>query len=397
MSGTYTTSTTLPTNSSLNILNLGTSGTNSYINTGNDLKFSGGTITFGTTGASGDGGVYSGSSGTAAAPYLGATKTTADTFSGNYLVAEPNSSVTIAFTATQQYFGLLWGSVDAGNTLTFYNGSTVVETITGQNLISNNGAASGASSLYVSVNIPGGYTSVVATQASTAPAFEFADVTYSTRTTSAQSTTGTSTTVVVDNSSGTPLCFLAGTRITTAQGEAEVETLKAGDLVLTAQGQAVPVRWIGVKTVSALFSDPLRLMPVRIKAGAIGQNMPKRDLLVSPEHAMFVGGVLVQAGAMVNGTSITRESDMPQRFTYYHVELVGHALILAEGAPAETFVDNVDRMAFDNWAEHEALFGQGNAIAEMEYPRAKAARQVPGAVRALLAQRAEALKLAQAA
>ncbi|OYV37228.1 MAG: hypothetical protein B7Z81_06310 [Acidocella sp. 20-61-6] len=191
--------------------------------------------------------------------------------------------------------------------------------------------------------------------------------------------------------------FLAGTRITTAQGEVEVEALKAGDLVLTVQGQALPVRWIGVKTVSALFSDPLRLMPVRIKAGAIAENMPKRDLLVSPEHAMFVGGVLVQAGAMVNGTSIIRESDMPQHFTYYHVELAEHALILAEGAPAETFVDNVDRMAFDNWAEHEALFGQGNAIAEMDYPRAKAARQVPAAVRELLAGRADALNLAQAA
>jgi hypothetical protein len=379
------------------MLDLGTTGTNSYINTGNNLQFSGGTITFGTTGASGDGGVYSGSSGKAAAPYLGATQTTADTFAGNYLASEPKSSVTIAFTETQQYFGLLWGTIDAANTLTFYNGTTAVYTITGQNLITNNGATSGKGSLYVSVNIPTGYTSVVASQASSSPAFEFADVTYSSETTSNQSTTGTSTTVVVDNSSGVPLCFLAGTRIATARGEVEVQALKAGDLVLTAQGQAVPVRWIGVKTVSALFSDPLRLMPVRIKAGAIAENMPKRDLLVSPEHAMFIGGVLVQAGAMVNGTSISRESDMPQRFTYYHVELADHALILAEGAPAETFVDNVDRMAFDNWAEHEALFGQGDAIAEMEYPRAKAARQVPAAVRALLVGRAEVLNQAQAA
>ena len=61
-----------------------------------------------------------------------------------------------------------------------------------------------------------------------------------------------------------------------------------------------------------------------------------------------------------------------------------HSLILAEDVPAETFVDNVDRLAFDNWDEHEALYPNGKPIAEMPYPRAKAYRQVPKAVRHLL-------------
>ncbi len=52
---------------------------------------------------------------------------------------------------------------------------------------------------------------------------------------------------------------------------------------------------------------------------------------------------------------------MPASFTYFHVELANHALVLAEGVPAETFVDNVERLAFDNWAEHEALYGAGAA------------------------------------
>lgn len=65
-----------------------------------------------------------------------------------------------------------------------------------------------------------------------------------------------------------------------------------------------------------------------------------------------------------------------------------HALILANGMAAETFVDNVDRMGFENWAEHEALFGTDAAIAEKALPRAKSARQVPAATRArLLARR----------
>ena len=75
---------------------------------------------------------------------------------------------------------------------------------------------------------------------------------------------------------------------------------------------------------------------------------------------------------------------MPERFTWYHIELASHALILAENIPVETFIDNVDRLAFDNWAEHEALYGQAEALHEMELPRAKSARQVPVEIRARL-------------
>ena len=72
----------------------------------------------------------------------------------------------------------------------------------------------------------------------------------------------------------------------------------------------------------------------------------------------------------------------------------GHELILAEGVPAETFVDNVDRLAFDNWAEHQALFPDGKPVTELPYPRAKAARQIPPAIRIRLAGRAAATKVA---
>src|SRR5207247_1066227 len=93
-------------------------------------------------------------------------------------------------------------------------------------------------------------------------------------------------------------------------------------------------------------------------------------------------------GALVNGSSIVRETDVPAAFTYYHLETEDHSLILAENAPAETFVDNVDRQRFDNFAEYQALYPQGHAIAELPYPRAKAHRQVPSAIRQRLAGRA---------
>jgi len=188
-----------------------------------------------------------------------------------------------------------------------------------------------------------------------------------------------------------PVCFMAGTAITTLNGAVAVESLLPGDEVLTADGRQVPVRWIGRRMVSRQFADPQRFFPIRIKAGALADNVPSRDLLVSPDHALFVDDRLVQASALVNHQSIVREHEVDEVFTYYHVELEDHSLILAEGAPAETFVDNVTRMRFDNWAEHEALFGAGSPVPEMALPRAQSCRQVPVATRQRLRQRAEAL------
>jgi hypothetical protein len=183
------------------------------------------------------------------------------------------------------------------------------------------------------------------------------------------------------------VCFMPGTRIVVPGGETNVEKLKAGDVVVTTTGESKPVRWVGRQTVSRIFADPLRVLPIRVRAGALGEDLPIRDLLVSSDHALLVDGLLVQAGALVNGTSIVRGSDVPQVYTYYHVELDDHSLILAEGVAAETFVDNLDRLGFDNWAEHEALYPDGKFIEEMAYPRAKAYRQVSKSIRSRLAQR----------
>ncbi len=203
--------------------------------------------------------------------------------------------------------------------------------------------------------------------------------------------------ISADGFGGTDItvCFLEGTSVSTPDGEKAIESFKRGDLVITADGRAAPVRWVGVVTVCTAFADALRTMPVRIRAGALDENVPHRDLLVSPQHAMFLDGALVQANALVNGTSIVRETRMPRVFRYYHIELDDHALILAEGAATETFIDNVDRMNFDNWAEHVTLFGYEDDLMEMQHPRAKSPRQVPPALRQKLAARAHALLTGQ--
>lgn len=194
----------------------------------------------------------------------------------------------------------------------------------------------------------------------------------------------------VDPNGSVAICFMSGTLVATSDGDVAVEELSIGQRVRTADGLSKPIRWIGRQTVSRLFFDKLHL-PVRIKAHAIADNVPKRDLLVSPGHAFLIDGVLAQAGALVNGVSIVRERDVPATFTYYHVELDDHSLILAENVPAETFVDHVERTNFDNWNEYEALYSEDRNVPEMSYPRAKAYRQVPERIRKYLVDRARAL------
>jgi autotransporter passenger strand-loop-strand repeat protein len=191
-----------------------------------------------------------------------------------------------------------------------------------------------------------------------------------------------------DTSGGTEItiipCFAPGTLIATPGGAVAVETLRAGDLVLTADRANMPVRWLGVQTVATRFADPLRLLPIRIRAGALGESLPGRDLLLSPGHAVLLENLLVQAGALVNGTSIVRETDVPERLRYYHVELDSHALLLAEGVAAESFLDGVEAVAFDNADTRIAR----EKPAELPYPRIKSHRQVPRALRERLSRAA---------
>lgn len=177
-------------------------------------------------------------------------------------------------------------------------------------------------------------------------------------------------------------CFSAGTLIATPEGESKVETLQIGDLVTTADGQVVPVRWIGRQTVQRLFSgDSAR--PVRICAGGLGDGLPHSDLVLTADHALIIDDLAITAGALVNGTSITRDP-APFSATYFHVETEGHEVILANGAPAETFVDYAQRRGFDNYADYVALYGDDRTIAEMPLPRISAARLVPHAIKARL-------------
>jgi hypothetical protein len=191
------------------------------------------------------------------------------------------------------------------------------------------------------------------------------------------------------------VCFLPGTMIACPQGERAVESLSTGDPVLTADGRTILVKWIGRQTILSLFGMPEGRCPVTISAGALGDSVPARELRVTSDHALLLDGLLVQAGALVNGDTIRRipRTELGERFTIFHVETENHEIILAEGAPTETFVDNVSRRRFDNYAEFEKMFGgEVSAMEELPQPRAMSARQIPLSVRARIRDRAAALR-----
>ena len=165
-----------------------------------------------------------------------------------------------------------------------------------------------------------------------------------------------------------------------------METLVPGDLVCTADGCVSEMRWLGRETVSAALNDPAKVNPIRIRAGALGAGLPQRDLFVSADHAVGLDGYLINAGALLNGTSITRAAQMPSDgFTYYHVGTDAHELILAEGCAAETYLDMPSRENFDNGAER----ADAPQVAEMAMPRITVARLLPHTIKAQLADRAD--------
>jgi hypothetical protein len=154
----------------------------------------------------------------------------------------------------------------------------------------------------------------------------------------------------------TPACYVRGTMILAEFGELAVEDLRIGDRVVTVTGASLPVRWIGRREYYASdLDDALDLLPIRICVGALGLNMPHRDLYVSPEHCMLIDGAMIPARNLINGTTITQPGS-GERVGYYHLELDSHEAVYAEGAPSETYIDRGNRTTFENVDEFYQMY-----------------------------------------
>ena len=143
------------------------------------------------------------------------------------------------------------------------------------------------------------------------------------------------------------LCFVAGTRIATPRGEVPVEQLSVGDEVLTLSGATQPITWIGVGRVLATRGRRTAATPVIVRKGALADNVPCRNLRITKGHSLFFDGALIPVEELINHRSILWD-DQAQEVAIFHIELATHDVLLADGAPAESYRDDGNRWLFRN-------------------------------------------------
>ncbi|MGB8623429.1 MAG: Hint domain-containing protein [Paracoccaceae bacterium] len=144
------------------------------------------------------------------------------------------------------------------------------------------------------------------------------------------------------------ICVARGTLVDTPSGPRRVEDLRIGDAVHTVDHGPSPLRWIGSKAVQRdeLARSP-ELRPIRISADALGMGIPRRDLVVSPQHRillddwraeLFFGEaeLLVPAKALINDSTITVDHSL-NPVEYFHLLFDQHEIVLTEGARTESF------------------------------------------------------------
>jgi hypothetical protein len=179
------------------------------------------------------------------------------------------------------------------------------------------------------------------------------------------------------------VCFLAGTLIQTPHGERPIESLQPGDLICSTDGPQ-PVKFLSRTRRHRKALLALGKLPVRINQGALGELGPCRDTFMSPSHAINLDRHLVEAGALLNGSSIKQLVNWSRGdfLTYYNIELEAHSLIWANGMPVETYFANVRGISFtredwDNYSDYIALYGSSELMQELSLPRIPFARQIP--------------------
>ncbi len=143
-------------------------------------------------------------------------------------------------------------------------------------------------------------------------------------------------------------CFSAGTLIQCRQGQVRVEDLTVQDEVKIHSGAFKKIQWVGRSKIGAeqIKRQP-KLQPIKIEAGALGRNLPTRDLWVSRQHRMMVSSSVAErvTGSQDVLVAAIKLTELPgiyiddtcQDVEYFHIALEGHEIVYADGAPAESF------------------------------------------------------------
>ncbi len=193
------------------------------------------------------------------------------------------------------------------------------------------------------------------------------------------------------------ICFLSGTGIQTPTGHVNIESLQVGDLVSTASGKEMPVKWIGIQSVNINSNrNLLKSNPILIHANALGDGIPSVDLRISPNHAIHIEGLLINGGALVNGINIIQETPT-EDFKYYHIELDAHELVIAENTWSESYLpQNENRDDFDNASEFDKQYPDGRKLIlwPLDYPRISSQVKVPEYIKDMILRKEEIKKIA---
>lgn len=152
------------------------------------------------------------------------------------------------------------------------------------------------------------------------------------------------------NSYITQLCFARGTKIATPGGEVNVEKLAVGDMVRTQDGKDEPIVWMGASRVQVTPGRRNATTPVIVHKGALAANVPHADLRLTKGHSLHLDGVLIPVECLVNHRSITWD-DRAREIDIYHIELAHHAVLIANGASAESYRDDGNCWIFRNAGE----------------------------------------------
>lgn len=157
-------------------------------------------------------------------------------------------------------------------------------------------------------------------------------------------------------------CFLTGTLVRMLSGYVPVEAIRPGDAIMVREDNTFvsrEVKWVGkskaVVRSTASYPDDAGY-PVRIMKDALADGVPFKDMLVTPEHCLFIDGAFIPARMLVNGRNISYDTRYAV-YDYYHVETAQHAVIEADGVLTETYLDTGNRKSFDCLSDSDVVKG----------------------------------------
>lgn len=157
-------------------------------------------------------------------------------------------------------------------------------------------------------------------------------------------------------------CFLTGTLVRMLTGYVPVEDIRPGDAIMVRDGDTFvsrDVKWVGKSKAVVRTTSPYpdeAGYPIRIGKGALADNVPFKDMLVTPEHCLFINSAFIPVRMLVNGKNISYDTRYAV-YDYYHVETERHAVIEADGVLTETYLDTGNRRSFACLSDSDVVAG----------------------------------------